>query len=381
MIRRFLSVRSARPGAARALLAGAWLVAGCTTAQPVHLGLAGPFADPVGAPMRDAARLAVERINAAGGIDGRPLVLLEFDDHGDPDSAIAVAAALRASPAVAVVGHLWSTTTIAAAPVYAADAVPLPIVSPSSSSPEVSWLGDHVFRVCPSDDAHGTALADWARQALGISRVGVFYLNDDYGRGVRRGFESRFLARGGTVPGSYPYLEPAQAGVYFDQLAAAGGAEALLLAGYREDAAELVAMARGRGLTVPVLGGDALEGIEAFGPANEGVLVSAAWVLDGSTPAAREFLQAWAAAYPDAPPPNQPAAATWDAVHLLADVVRAAGADRAAVAQRLAAVGTSAPAFEGVTATIGFTPEGDLAQGRIAITVVRNGQLVRAEAP
>lgn len=374
---------SARPAAwlsraASAVLA--CLAAACTSTQPITIGLAGPFGDPVGAPMRHAARLAVAAVNEAGGIGGRPLALLEFDDHGDPDSAIAVAAALRASPAVAVVGHLWSTTTIAAAPVYAAGDVPLTIVSPSSSSPEVSWLGDHVFRVCPSDEGHGTALADWARQALGLARVGVLYLNDDYGRGVRRAFEARFLARGGEVPGSFPYLDPTLTGLFLDQLTTAG-ADGLLLAGVREDAAEVLAMARGRGLTLPVLGGDALEGIEAFGSAAEGVLVSAAWVPDGRTPEARAFLDAYAAAYPGEPLPNQPAAATWDAVHLLAAVLRAGGADRGAVREQLARVGTDRPAFAGITGTIGFTPEGDLAQGPIAVTVVRGGRAVRAEAP
>ena len=88
------------------------------TGAPIRIGLAGPFSDPVGAPMKRAAELAVEEINAAGGVRGRPLELVTRDDFGDPDSAVAVASALEAAKVVAVIGHVYSGTTLAAAPVY-----------------------------------------------------------------------------------------------------------------------------------------------------------------------------------------------------------------------------------------------------------------------
>lgn len=372
----------------RLLRRGCWFPAalvvalGCAEPDPIYLGLAGPFTDPVGAPMQRAARLAVAHVNAAGGINGRPLALIELDDHGDPDSAIAVATVLRASPAVAVIGHLWSTTTIAAAPVYGAAAVPLPIVTPSSSSPEVTWLGDHVFRVCPNDGAHGTALADWAHLTLAAERAGVLYYNDDYGRGVRRAFESRFVMRGGAIAGSFPYLDAGRdVAAYLDRLTLDDSLDAILLAGYPEDAVAVLGQLRRRGIMVPVLGGDALEGVEAAGPLTEGVLVSAAWFPDGRTAATREFLEAYAATYPDTPAPNQPAAATWDAVHLLAAVLRTTNGTRGTLRAALATVGTGLPSHAGVTGQIGFDEHGDLAQSRIAMTVVRDGRLVRAEQP
>ena len=74
------------------------------SAEPVRIGLAGPFSDPVGGPMRKAAELAVEEINAAGGIGGRPIELIARDDSGDPDSAVSVAADLVAEGVVAVQG-------------------------------------------------------------------------------------------------------------------------------------------------------------------------------------------------------------------------------------------------------------------------------------
>ncbi|HEX9754232.1 MAG TPA: ABC transporter substrate-binding protein, partial [Gemmatimonadales bacterium] len=99
----------------------ALFVAGCRAPEePVRLGLAGPFGDAVGRPMRLAALLAVEEINAAGGIEGRSVELVAADDFGDPDSAVVVAARLVSQGVTAVVGHVYSGTTLAAAPVYGA---------------------------------------------------------------------------------------------------------------------------------------------------------------------------------------------------------------------------------------------------------------------
>ena len=116
--------------------------------------------------MKQAAELAAEEINAAGGINGRRLELVARDDYADPDSAVFVASDLYDSDVSAVVGHLFSGTTLAAAPVYNGGADPVAAISPSSSSPEVTTAGDYTFRVCPSDLAHGAALAHWVRDRL-----------------------------------------------------------------------------------------------------------------------------------------------------------------------------------------------------------------------
>ncbi len=350
----------------------------CAERAPITIGLAGPLTDPVGAPMRLAAELAIAEINAAGGIRGRPLALLALDDHGDPDSAIVVAGLLRTSAAVAVIGHVWSSTTLAAGSVYGEGTNPIPVITPSSSAPNLTLIGDHLFRACPTDLAHGSTLAAWARTGLGLDRVAVFYRNDDYGRGIHRAFRTTFLRQGGTVLGDFPFLDVVlDAGPYLDLLARDGQAQALVIAGDGADALTIMAQAAGRGLSLPVLGGDGLEGIEEAGAVSEGVYLSVAWLPDGRRPAARTFLDAWASRHPDQLPPNQPAAATWDIVHLLATVLRQAGPDRARLRAALAQVGSSLPPHEGATGRIAFTPEGDLLQETVDLAVVRGGRLVR----
>ena len=84
----------------------------------VRIGVAGSFSDPIGLPMKQAAELAAEEINASGGINGRRLELVARDDYADPDSAVFVASDLYDSDVSAVVGHLFSGMTLAAAPVY-----------------------------------------------------------------------------------------------------------------------------------------------------------------------------------------------------------------------------------------------------------------------
>ncbi|MEP6689149.1 MAG: ABC transporter substrate-binding protein, partial [Gemmatimonadales bacterium] len=149
-------------------LAAAGLLGACPTSAngPVRIGVAGSFSDPIGLPMRQAAELAAEEINAAGGINGRRLELVTRDDYADPDSAVFVAGDLYDSDVSAVVGHLFSGMTLAAAPVYNGGDDPVVAISPSSSSPDVTAAGDWTFRVCPSDLAHGTVLAHWVRDRL-----------------------------------------------------------------------------------------------------------------------------------------------------------------------------------------------------------------------
>ncbi|MGZ8398283.1 MAG: branched-chain amino acid ABC transporter substrate-binding protein [Gemmatimonadales bacterium] len=357
------------------MLAASLLFSACTFSPgPIRIGLAGSLSDPVGVPMKHAAELAVEEINAAGGIGGRPLELLQRDDYADPDSAVFVATDLYEAGVSAVIGHLFSGTTLAAAPVYNGGPDPVAAISPSSSSPEVSTAGDYTFRICPSDLAHGAALARWVYDTLGLHRGSVLYLNDQYGRGVRQTFATDFARRGGVLQSIDPYLgDVPHVGPYLDRLAKTGGTDFLLVAGNRGEAEEILRQARKRGLTMPVLGGDGLEGIEGSGALAEGVYLSSAYLPTLATAANKTFLQAYGKKFPAAGLPNQPAAATYDAVYLVRDVIARAGTTRRAIRRELARVGSGAAAFRGVTGVVAFDAKGDVPNQAVYIGVVRNG--------
>ncbi len=357
------------------------LVAACTGRdRPIYIGVAAPFTDPIGEPALKAARLAVSEINAAGGIRGRPLALIEKDDHADPDSAVDAAVALYESDAVAVVGHVFSSTTLAAAPIYNGGRHPMVELSQSSSAPEVSAAGDFTFRLCPSDLAHGQALARWVSERLQLGSGAVLYLDDDYGRGIREQFVTEFQRRGGTVLGIDPYLGAApDVGPYLDRLLRLPRRpQFLMVAGNRSEAEAVLRQARDRGLDVPLVGGDGLEGLEQAGALAQGDYVSAAYHPSLNSRANRDFIAAWKRAYPGAPLPNQPAAATYDGVRLLAEVIAEVGPDRAKVRQRLARVGRDLPAWDGVGGRIAFDSLGDVPSRQVYITVVRDGQVILA---
>lgn len=347
---------------------------------PVLIGLAGPFTDPVGFPMKRAAELAVDQINAQGGINGRPIQLIERNDFANSDSAVFVATDLYNAGVVAVVGHLYSAQTVAAAPVYNSGEEPVVALSPSSSAPDVSALGPYTFRLCPSDLAHGAALARWIRNRLGLERGAVFYLNDEYGRGVRETFAGEFGRLRGDLISIDPYLgDTPDVALYLDRLAKNGRSQFILVAGNRNEAEQVLREARKRNVIVPLLGADGLEGIEQSGPLAEGVYVSQAYLPTLDRPANQRFIEGYRRKYPDAGFPNQPAAATYDAIYLLREVIARAGTRRAAVRSALAAIGTTSPAFEGATGRVAFDSLGDVPASEVHIGVVRAGTIRLAE--
>src|SRR5213080_3924733 len=341
----------------------------------------GPFSQPRGASMLRAAQLAVNQINAKRGIRGRKLELRVVDDSGNEDAAVRVAEQLYADPAiVAVVGHVSSGTSLAAARVYAGGATPTAMISPSASSPDLSGISPYVFRVCPSDLQHGPQLARFARQTLGASRAGIIYINNEYGRGVRRTFAAEFARLGGTVLETDPYI-PATPSFepYFSRMRRSG-ADVLLLAAERPGAELALREMHALGLRWPVLGGDALTGIEADGALAEGIRLSSAYLPDRRDERNVAFVADYARAFPGQRPDHR-GAGTYDIVLLLARAIDRAGADRRAIRDYLARVGRGQAAFEGVTGTIAFDGKGDAAGKTAVIGVVRNGRLVTEAAP
>jgi branched-chain amino acid transport system substrate-binding protein len=369
-----------------ALLIVATFTAGCPAASRdvVRIGVAGSFSDPIGLPMKQAAELAAEEINAAGGIDGKRLELVIRDDYADPDSAVFVAGDLYDSDVSAVVGHLFSGMTLAAAPIYNGGHNPVVAISPSSSSPEVTGAGGYTFRICPSDLAHGTVLAHWVRDRLHLTHGAVLYLNDEYGRGIRQTFVAEYQRLGGELQAVDPYLgDRPEVGAYLDRLARSERPEFLLVAGNRSEAEEILRQARKRGLTMPVLGGDGLEGIQEAGDLAEGVYLSSPYFPSIPSLPNRRFVEAFRRKYPGAGMPNQPAAAAYDAVYLLRSVIARVGPDRAAVRRALAGVGSATPPFEGVTGTVAFDGNGDVPNQNVYIGLVRRGavQVVNGADP
>jgi branched-chain amino acid transport system substrate-binding protein len=347
---------------------------------PVVIGVAGPFSQPRGISMQRAAQLAANEINAAGGIRGDSIRLVFADDSGSEDVAVRIAKAFVDSAAVlAVVGHLSSNATLAAGRVYSAAANPLLMISPSASSPDLTGFSPYVFRVTPNDLNQGQQIARFTRRVLGARRAGVLFINNEYGRGLRHAFAAEFTGLGGTVVEEDPYLgatptfEP-----YLTRLQRRGGVDVLVLACELPGAEEALREASQMGLRWPVIGGDALTGIEALGPLAEGVRFSSTYLPQRPGDLNARFVAAYARAF-NGDRPDHRGAGSYDIVHLLARAIADAGHDRRAIRDYIAEIGTRRPAYEGVTGTIAFDALGDVPAKPVVIGVVHGGQL-QAEA-
>ena len=351
-------------------------------AEPIHIGIAGPIDRPNGRSMRMAAEMAVDEINRNGGINGRPLALVIKDDQGAVDQAIRVAAELRDDPrVVAVIGHINSAATIAAAEVYNDDRNGVVQISPASSSPLVTDAGAWTFRVCPSDLQHGPALAQWAYERLGRRRAAVLYNNDDYGRGVAASFTSAFEDAGGEVVASDPYLmsvlKDERGFDPYVERALGRNVDVLVVAGNADGGLAALRAARRLGFQGPVIGADGITGLKDAGAIAEGVYISSAFLPDRSTPEATRFVNNYRQRFNELP--DHRGAMTYDAIFLVAQALREAGTDREAVRDYIASVGGDRPPLEGVSGRIAFDPNGDVAGKEVVIGVVRQGQLVGAE--
>lgn len=343
---------------------------------PIRIGLAVGLKEAGTIPMKLAAEMAVREINAKGGIAGRSLQLIEKDDHSSEDSAVAVAEQLYQSDALAVIGGAYSSATLASAPIYNGGRSPMVQLSPSASSPLLSQAGEYTFRLCPSDLAYGAALAKFAAEQ-GYRRAAVVYVNDDYGRGVRRTFSEEFGRAGGAVVELDPFMATApESRPYLQRMLARQQVQVIVLAANQQEGLVVLDQMRKSKLNVPILAGDGMVGAERTDPVTmEGVLVSSAYLIGDPNPTNQTFVAAYRKANPEAGPPDQGAAATYDAVYLLARAIAEGGDSRKGVREALAQVGSGKAPFDGVVGRIAFDSAGDVPRLAVRMGVARAGIL------
>lgn len=380
---------SGRPRRARAavLALGASMlaVAACASmgggGDDLVLGLAVPLTDGEGKPdvygvrSRMGAQLAVEELNAGNVFGGRKLTLRIVNDKGDPATAIAVADSLVRDPSVlAVVGHVYSGATIQAAQKYHDH---LPAVATSATSPEISALGEWIFRVASSDSANAVALARAANE-MG-RRIAVLYSNDDYGQGLARNFISALRAAGGAVAATDPFLDDTDDFRPYLRRMQTRGVDLVFVAGLQDPAARAIAQAQEVGLAARFLGGDGIEGLAAMGARYEGTAVGVLFHGQMSD-SARAFVQRYRARYKE--DPDSQSALAYDAVRLLARALQQGHRDPASIRRWLEGVGAQggSPAFEGVAGKVAFDQNGDPVNKRFTLGVIRGGSIVLPEA-
>ena len=320
-------------------------------------------------------QMAVDDVNAAGGVLGRPLTVLREDDHESVDQGRLVAQRLAGNnDVVAVIGHMQSYVSLPAAAIY--DLFGIVHLAPTATDPRLTRQGyRRLFRMTFTDRETGAQMADFAA-AQGHERVAIYYIRNAYGRSLANAFEERALEHGVAIADRYSYDPDTMAGdrALTDILASWQdlNLHAIFIAGEPREAAAMIRAARARGIDVPVLGGDALgtpDFVSLGGGAVEGAVVAAAFHPADEREAVQRFSAAFRQRYGMLP--DASAALAYDAVRLLVHGMTRAGAvDPDGVAAALRATA----GWRGVTGPVAFTDGGDLVERAIGKVVVRGGR-------
>lgn len=351
-----------------ALVFAAFAVSCARKPADVVFGAAGPWNEGYGAMNKRGIDLAVEEINAGGGVRGRPLRVLDRDDGADGRKATAIALDFVRNPEIsAVIGHVNSSTMVAAAKIYDAN---LPAVATTATSPDLTGISPWVFRVIASDSATGVDLAQFARR-LGHRRAAILYENDSYGRGLadafRRSFDGAILSIDPIASGNgnfEPYI------AFLKQQSP----DLVFVAGTEASGMAILREARRQQVSSTFLGGDGWTGIVGE-PAAEGSYVGAPFTASDQRLEAQRFVTAFRRKFSMTPDGN--AALAYDATKLLARIVEQVGPDRAAIRERLAEL-DEATAYRGVTGSIRFHASGDPVGKGVVIARVHSGELIVA---
>jgi len=304
-------------------------------------------------------RLAIEEANSKVGALGKKIRVVTLDTRGDSaEAASAVNRLIDVEKVTALLGEVASSLSLAGGRV--AQRRKIPMISPTSTNPKVTEVGDYIFRVCFIDPFQGKVMATFARQNLKLDKVAILKdVKNDYSIGLAQAFHNSFAALGGTIVMEQSY---SQGDTDFSaQVTAIRGtaAQAIFVPGYYSEVGSIARTAQRLGLKVPLLGGDGWDSPDLFkigGDAINGSYFSDHFAPDVATDKAKQFVATFTAKYGQAP--SGLGALGYEAAEVMVDAIQRAGKDdptaiRDAIAQT--------KDFAGVT-------------GKITIDAQRNAQ-------
>jgi branched-chain amino acid transport system substrate-binding protein len=305
------------------------LIAASTTPvrADIKIGFQVPLTGPAatdGKSAQLAGTMAVEDINAAGGVLGQKLELVTYDDQAKSDQAIFTANKLIGEDGVKlVVNGSYSASGRAAAPVFQKAGVVM--ISAYGVHPDITRAGDYMFRMVHLGPPQGAATALYIGKTLGIKKVSTVTMDNDYGQATMDGFLEVSGKYGIEVLNKYSYsLKDRQFGSIVASVKR-DNPDAVYATGYFFTAGPLVAQLRAAGITVPIIGSQAFDSekfVEIAGPAAEGTYIMDSFDRDRKDETLQKFFAEFKnrAGYS----PEGVAAVTYSAVKLMADGIKRA---------------------------------------------------------
>ncbi|HHX10484.1 MAG TPA: ABC transporter substrate-binding protein [Firmicutes bacterium] len=370
------------------LLAAAMFLVGCSGSRSegpsgeadgvdkvIKIGMVGPLTGDYatyGQSVRNGVQTAIDEINADGGVNGYTLQLIAEDSRGEStEAANAIQKLIDQDRVTAIVGAVLSGETATVAPIAQDSGVLM--VTPSSTAPGLTDIGDYIFRNVITDDVQAQQMAEYAVSELGFNKLAVIYANNDYGVALKDNFTAKAQELGASIVGTESYLDGDED--FRAQLTKIGDEiEALYIAGYYTEAAKIAQQARRQGIEAIFLGADGFYSeklVELGGDAVEGAAFTAGFYSGDEVEAVQAFVSSYKQKYSQEP--DMFAANAYDTMKIVAQALAKAGNDRAALKDEMAAIKD----FPGVTGTTSFDAKGEAVKD-VLILKIENGTFVRA---
>jgi branched-chain amino acid transport system substrate-binding protein len=280
-----------------------------------------------GTSSHEGTLLAMEELNAAGGVLGKKIELITEDDLSKPGEAATVVNKLIARDGVAaILGEVASSRSLEAAPICQDNRIPM--ISPSSTNPKVTETGNFIFRVCFTDILQGRILATFAEKTLRAKKVALFTdVKSDYSKGLARYFKESFLASGGQIAAELDFNGGDKD--FKAQLTAikSSAPDAIFIPGYYTDVALICIQAKQLGVTVPIFGGDGWESedlVKIGKEAVEGTYFSTHCAADSPGQTVKKFVEVYRKRF-RGKSPDAMAMLGYDSALILADAMKRAG--------------------------------------------------------
>jgi branched-chain amino acid transport system substrate-binding protein len=340
-------------------------------ADTIKIGFHAPltgFAASDGKSSTEGAQLAVNQINAAGGVLGQPLELVVYDDQAKPAQSIPIANKLIGQDKVVVgISGSYSGATRSAAGVF--QEAKIPYIAAYAIHPDITRAGAYVFRTSFLGEIQGRAGAKLIGDMMGKQNVVMITLQNDFGKSLAAGFKEKAADFGITILNEYEYsIKDRQFGSIVAKVKA-DNPEAIYASGYYFTAGPLVSQLRAAGVDCPIIGQEGYDSqkfIEIAGGAAEGVIITTSLDRDSTVPETAEFITAFEkqAGFKS----DMVAASGHTAVMVAADAIKRAASTDAD--QVLAAI--QATDLKVSTGTIKFNALGEVMKA-VQVQVVKDG--------
>lgn len=308
------------------------LLAGCGAGaggKEIVIGTIQPISGQIsafGTQSRDAINMAVEEINAAGGVLGKNLVVKVEDDEATPEKTVnAFKKLVTQDKVIGIVGALTSKCSLAIT--KEAQQRKVIMISPTSTNDTVTDAGDYIFRACYNDSFQGVVVAQFALNTLKAKKAAILYDNtNDYSKGLKENFKKKFEELGGTtIEESYATNDKD----FNAQLTKIKGEnpDVLFIPDYYNAVSLIAKQVRSQGMTIPMLGADGWD--EITNNAGDEVLncyYSNHYSPDANDPEVKAFVAKYNEKFKMTP--NALAALAYDATYILADAINKAGSTK-----------------------------------------------------